>query len=158
MSFSCASKKKVSETKPLYSNAFGVSDSTVVAKYRTTVCFGKCPAYEVTIMANGYCTYDAQENTKLEPGLYVSKIDTSVVNELYKIGERIGFKNYKSIYTNPYIVDKPSVFLSLYISEHDSIKTVERIIDYPQEIWDLEKPLRDIAEKSDWKKINSAKE
>mgnify|MGYP005996063875 CR=1 FL=1 len=158
MSFSCASKKNVSQTEPVYNNAFGVSDTTVIAKYRTTVCFGKCPAYEVIIKANGECTYNAMQNTKLETGLYSAKIDTAQVNELHRIGERIGFKNYKNLYTNPYIVDKPSVFLSLYIPEHDSIKTVERIIDYPQEIWDLEKPLRAISENSDWKKITDSKE
>ena len=147
----CASNKNTIQAELNTNNSFGVSDSTVIAKLKTTGCFGKCPTYELKVFANGYCTYDAKKWTDLDPGFYHGKIDTSIVNELHNIGERIGFKNYKNIYTNPYIVDKPSVFLSLFIPEHDSIKTVERIIDYPQEIWDLENKLKAIFDNTEWK-------
>ncbi len=147
----CASKKDATSSEIKSYNAFGVSDSTIIAKLKTTGCFGKCPTYELKVFANGYCTYEAKKWTSLEPGLYYGNIDTSTVNDLHYIGEKIGFKNYKNIYTNPYIVDKPSVFLSLFIPEHDSIKTVERIIDYPQEIWDLENKLKAIADNTEWK-------
>ena len=155
MSFSCASKKNATEAITISTNAFNVSDSTIIAKLKTTGCFGRCPTYELIVFANGDCNFEAKKWTELEIGMYTSKIDVSIVNNLHLIGDTIGFKSYDSIYTNPYIQDKPSVYLSLYITEQDSLKTVERIIDYPREILDLEKALKKIVTNSNWKKANN---
>lgn len=157
MSFSCASKKDISEIITPQ-NAFGVSDSTLVAKIREPGCFGRCATYELNIYANGDCSYNAKRHTKLETGIYHGKIDTAQVNLLHRIGEKIGFKDYNNVYTNKYIVDKPSVFLSLYIPKHDSLKMVERITDYPEEIIELEVKLKEIVKSTEWIKAEGNQE
>lgn len=157
LAFSCASKKDIPEATT-FQNAFEVSDSTVIAKLREPGCFGKCATYELTVLANGLCMYNAKQHTKLDAGMYHGKIDTSKVNELHKIGDIIGFKDYQNVYTNRYIADKPSVFISLFIPEHDSIKMVERVIDYPQEILILENKLKEIVKHTEWTRTSSNKQ
>lgn len=152
--FSCTSNKDLAETA-IFNNAFNVSDTTIIATLRTTGCFGKCPTYELTVKANGESTLIAKQYTDIAPGTYSSKIDSSIVNEIYTVGIRINYLSFKDIYNNPYVQDKPSIFSAMYNIETGKLKQVQRIHDFPSELLEYESVLKDIVNNSDWKFINS---
>lgn len=121
----------------LASAAAAAGDPPVVTLERTP-CFGMCPAYSVTLDADGTVTYVGRSNVRVA-GQQTWKISPASVDALASEMEKAGYFKLKDRYTAP-ITDQPTTRTSLRFRRHhkeitdyyggpDVLKTLERRID-----------------------------
>lgn len=158
MAFSCASKKNASKTEDTVEtkNPAMIKDTSTIIKFGKSYCFGKCPVYDLTIMVNGNAIYQPEAHTALEKGTYTSKIEEDIIKNIFTIAEEIAFFDFDSVYTDPYIQDLPSTFITLLDKSTNSLKSVEFVMKQPEGYKKLDEALRKIVDETAWvKKENS---
>jgi hypothetical protein len=147
--FACGNKKKIAKGD----NFFGVADTTTVISISKTYCFGKCPVYDMKIMANGNITLKAIDHLHLENGNYTSSVSQATLEMIYNAAIEVNYFAFDSIYTNEYIQDVPTTYTSLMDKETKEIKRVENKWEAPEQLKTFEEKLHALVTTLEWKSI-----
>ena len=164
MAFSCASKKNAKQTAQAENievstkNHFHLDDTSIIAEFATSYCFGKCPVYNLIIKADGEAIYKPEAHTVLEKGTYSAQVDSSTIREVFTIANDINFFDFDSVYTDPYIQDLPSTFITLFNKESNALKSVEFVIKQPEGYKALNQALRKVVDSTNWEKVNNSRD
>jgi hypothetical protein len=124
---------------------------TVMITYHQTVCFGKCPAFTLTI--NGekkMAAYHGEANVD-KIGDYEKSISENQLNDLIAAFEKYHFFDLKDSYKSE-ATDFPSKFTTYTVD--GKTKKVEDMYDAPSDLKALEKLLENFANSEGWTKIN----
>jgi hypothetical protein len=149
----CNSSKKAIATPADQSAADNTSD--IVITYQKTVCFGKCPAFTLTI--NGDCklaTYKGEMNVD-KIGEYEKKISDQELKDIVSAFEKYHFGNLKEAYKND-AMDHPSIFTTL--KKGTKTKKVEDMYGAPNDLKAIEKVLDDFSNSEGWMKKETKEE
>ncbi len=104
---SCGSQKPAA----ISGTVFGSGTDPVFFSLERTPCFGKCPAYTVTIMADGTARYKGRSNAPRE-GEFTGKVDKATMQALFDRATAIGFFGYQDKYDSQ-VTDIPSTIIRL---------------------------------------------
>lgn len=124
-------------------------ESDVLITLERTMCFGKCPAYVLTIYNNGVVTFAGEhyvEAVGLQRGLVTPQQLKTLLDEF----KSVGFINERD-YTDRDRTDGPSIILSL--TQAGETKQVEIYLgdnDVPQELIDLAEKIDEITNSKQW--------
>lgn len=132
---------------------FNVADTTVVMTISKTYCFGKCPVYDMKIMANGNITLKAIDHLHIENGDYTSSVSQAVIEQIYNAAIEINYFSLDSIYTNEYIQDVPTTYTSLMNKDTKEVKHVENKWEAPKELKTFEEKIHALVTELEWKSI-----
>jgi hypothetical protein len=124
---------------------------TVIIVYHRTVCFGKCPAFTLTI--NGEkrtATYKGEMNVK-KIGEYEKEITEQELINFISAFEKYHFFELKDNYASP-ATDHPSKVTTYTVD--GKTKKVDDMQGAPSDLKALEKILEDFADSEGWEKIN----
>jgi hypothetical protein len=135
-------------------------DAFAITLERTT-CFGACPAYTVTIDANGTVTYEGKRFVRVEGG-QSSSIDQSAVAALLETINRIGFFQLRDEYRylragngrSTTVTDLPTAFVSVTLGNRS--KRVEDYLGAPEGLKQLERLIDETAGTQRWVRIDVA--
>jgi hypothetical protein len=108
---------------------------------RRTVCFGTCPAYDVTIRDDGTVTYNGERYVKVT-GAQTWKIDPAAVRALAKEMQDAGYFELQDEY-RARITDNPTTYTSLTIGGR-----AKKILDYvagPPKLKEIEQRIDEVA-------------
>ena len=144
----CSAKKKT--TKVMFDNFFEVHDTTVVAPINKSYCFGKCPVYNMVILANGNIKLKAIDNLELKNGDYTSNISQNKLETIYNKALEINYFKLNDVYTNEYIQDVPTTITSLLNKETKALKRIENTWDSPRELKLFEEELHQLVAELKW--------
>ncbi len=133
---SCKSPKETDDLSTL-------SEEIIMKK---NPCFGKCPAYILTIYKGGIASFDGKQFVK-KYGLFTKKLSKSEYKSIKKAFKKADFWSFDDNYPSN-IHDLPKTRLT-YIHK-DKSKTVTGDINRPQQVKDLEKTLVDLANSEGW--------
>lgn len=100
-----------------------------------TPCFGKCPAYKITIFNTGNVTYTGNSNTK-KIGKYSKTLTQQQLNEIQKMMKDIKIMEMKDVYDSE-VTDLPSTIF--FIVNNKKKKKILYRIDAPAELKQFEK-------------------
>ena len=103
---------------------FGSSSDPVFFSMERTPCFGKCPAYTVTIKADGSARYTGRSNAPRE-GEFTGTVDRATMQALFDRASSIGFFSYQDKYDSQ-VTDIPSTIIRLNADGKDK-KVVGRV-------------------------------
>ncbi len=103
---SCGSQQPAASAS---GTVFGSQTDSVFFSLQRTPCFGKCPAYTVTILADGSAHYTGRSNAPRE-GDFTGKVDKTVMQALYDRASTIGFFGYQDKYDGQ-VTDLPSTII-----------------------------------------------
>jgi hypothetical protein len=145
---SCSSQKSTQD-QPV----FGSDADPVFFSIERTPCFGKCPAYTITIQRDGGATYVGRSNVDRE-GTYTSKVDNVMMVKLFDKANAIGFFDMQDKYDGP-ITDIPSTIIRMSANGRDKkvvgrYKTPSSFKPFAQFADSLLLPL-------EWTKVNEEK-
>ncbi|MFP5470660.1 MAG: DUF6438 domain-containing protein [Bacteroidia bacterium] len=149
--FACSSNKKT--TKADAKQFYNVADTSVVMTISKTYCFGKCPVYDMKIMANGNVSLKAIDHLHIENGDYTSTISQATIELLYNTALEINYFSLDSIYTNEYIQDVPTTYTLLMNKDTKEIKRIENKWEAPAELKTFEEKLHALVTQLQWKAI-----
>jgi hypothetical protein len=137
------------------SNAKNTQDnSKVMITYQRTPCFGKCPAFTMTINgANKTITYTGKSNVA-KLGNYTKPISDDQLSMFVAAFDNADFFNFKDKYDSN-ITDVPSKYIGY--TKDGRAKNIEDMIGAPGELRDLEKLLDTIADSDGWVKSDDSK-
>lgn len=130
-------KSNVSDTNGASSGSESVP-SDFRLELKRTACFGQCPAYSMSVNAEGLVEWQGELFVERK-GKHIGKISRSAVASLYKRIQQSGFQQMKDSYDNPGISDLPSSIIALEV-EGKRKKVVCRY-DCPAEFQTLFKQL-----------------
>lgn len=105
VSTGCSSNKVTAQDKPV----FGSDADPVFFSLERTPCFGKCPAYTITVRRDGSATYVGRSNTERE-GTYTGQVDQAIMVKLLDKAKSIGFFDMEDKYDGP-VTDLPSTII-----------------------------------------------
>jgi hypothetical protein len=103
---------------------FGSKSDSVFFSLQRTPCFGKCPAYTVTILADGSAHYTGRSNAPRE-GEFTGRVDKALMQALYDRASSIGFFGFQDKYDGQ-VTDLPSTIIRVNASGKDK-KVVGRV-------------------------------
>ena len=118
-----------------------------------TQCYGTCPAYTLTVKADGGVTFVGRKFTKTE-GQASGEIDQAKIRELIQEFKKANFFAFENSYTprrgSDCATDGPTVTTSLQIN--GSVKTVHHYTGCaaPRELGDLENRVDEIVGTERW--------
>jgi len=145
----CNASKKTSASSAEQSS---VSDpKTVVITFQKGVCFGKCPAFTLTI--NGEkktATYKGDMNVD-KIGEYEKKVTDEELKNLVDAFEKYHFSELKDEYTSA-ATDHPSIYTTY--TANGKTKKVKDMYGAPNDLKAIEKVLEDFSNTEGWEKIN----
>lgn len=90
---------------------FGSQSDSVFFSLQRTPCFGKCPAYTVTVKADGTALYTGRSNAPRE-GEFTGKVDRATMQALFDRATAIGFFGFEDKYDGP-VTDIPSTIIRM---------------------------------------------
>jgi hypothetical protein len=123
---------------------------TVVISYEKSVCFGKCPAFTMTILGEkNKITYKGDSNVD-KVGNYEKNISDEDLARLTEAFEKYKFFELNDEYNGP-MTDLPSRYVSYSIKGKS--KKIKDRYNAPAELRELEKLLDAIADSEGWEKI-----
>jgi hypothetical protein len=96
---------------------FGSDADPVFFSIERTPCFGKCPAYMITVQRDGSATYVGRSNAERE-GTYTGKVDQTTMVKLFDKANAVGFFDMQDKYDGP-ITDIPSTIIRLNANGRD---------------------------------------
>ena len=146
--FSCSSTKKAVDNTPAQVEPVQekVKDS-IFLYFERTLCYGECPAYEITVYSDGRCTYKGVKFVD-KIGDYDATITSAQMSEIAEEAERVGFYDFKDKY-DASVSDVPTCITM--ISADRGRKRVEDRFDAPDVLHAFEKYLDGILLDLDWK-------
>ena len=106
-----------------------------------TICFGFCPAYTVTLAADGTVTYNGKQHVKTM-GSRTWKIDPAAVRALAKEMADAGYFELENEY-RAMVTDHPTTYTSLTIGGRT--KKVKNYVAGPPKLKDLEEKIDAVA-------------
>lgn len=110
---SCGSQQRSASSGAV----FGSGPGSTFFSLERTPCFGKCPAYTVTIMADGTAHYTGRSNAPRE-GKFTGKVDQRLMQGLYDRAMTIGFFDMEDKYDGQ-VTDLPSTIISMNANGKD---------------------------------------
>jgi hypothetical protein len=111
-----------------------------------TSCFGACPAYTVTIDANGLVTYDGEKFVRVT-GRRTARISRSATAKLLASARRIQFFELQDSYT-ALVTDLPTTYVTVTVNGR-----TKRITDYvgaPEALTQFEREIDATANTRRW--------
>lgn len=124
--------------------------SSIEIRMTRTMCFGRCPAYNVTLYGNGLVVFEGLSYVAAI-GLWKTRVDPVRVQELAGRIERAGFldRRYEDTRT---VFDSPEAVLSIQIGTRETTARHYAGTDYPafQPLEDLEADIDNVAETEQW--------
>ncbi|MCW3071568.1 MAG: hypothetical protein JWO44_1458 [Bacteroidetes bacterium] len=140
-----ASKKTAAAGTPAKAD----KTKTIVITYEKTVCFGKCPAFTMSISGETKkALYKGDSNVE-KLGNYEKSISENELTKLADAFEKYKFFDMKDEYTSM-ITDVPSKYIT-YTIDGKSKKIKDRY-NAPAELKEIEKLLDAIADSGGWEK------
>lgn len=99
-----------------------------------TVCFGRCPTYELRIFESGYATYTGTANVA-RIGNFTGRVEGSLIDSLHTRAQDIGIMMMLDEYNNNLITDLPAAIFQVQIGGQKKmvycrIQCPERLVDY----------------------------
>jgi hypothetical protein len=126
-------------------SAADISQTTII--YQCTPCFGKCPAYTMTIHGDSKTiSYVGKSNTT-KIGNYTKEISEAELSELIMAFEKAGFDAMDDQYLGN-ISDFPTKYITF--TYKGKTKKVQHRSGGPENLKQLEKRLSEIAEGDGW--------
>jgi len=126
--------KKPALNKP--SNSPEVLKESLFLTMERTPCFGKCPAYKITIFNTGKVVFQGFSHTKYI-GDYGKQLTKKQLKEIQKMMDEINILEMKDIYDTD-VTDFPSTILFLVSNNTHKKKILDRV-DAPSELKQFEK-------------------
>jgi ankyrin repeat protein len=127
-----------------------VNMSTVIMSLARTGCFGKCPAYKVSIAGNGSVTFDGGTDV-LVPGHHTAHISTAAARDLFYAFRKADFLSARDRYEAS-VTDAPTYSISLTLGGRT--KTVVNYmgteVGMPDAVRGLERQVDDTADTERW--------
>lgn len=120
------------------------------AQIRRTSCFGRCPTFTLTVLYSGVVEYKGERNVD-KIGLYRSKVDQKVLNDLLKKAEEANFFYLDYVYDNKKVTDLPSTITS--VKKKYEMKTIISRIGEPNALRAFNKYFEQQFENLDWEKV-----
>ncbi len=147
----CSNSKKVTENKQeeIVFKDVAKGDS-LFASLERTVCYGRCPVYEIKIYNSGDVIYHGKRFVERE-GKYKTKISKQQMLKFIEVAKRIGYMDMKDKYDGP-ITDLPATITSIVID--GKRKTVYKRYNAPTALKEFEKLFDDLLTSQKWVKIN----
>jgi membrane dipeptidase len=113
----------------------------IVISLRRTICFGRCPAYSVTIREDGTVTYQGAEFTKIS-GTHTWKIDPAAVRSLAKEMQDAGYFDLQDEY-RALVTDHPTTYTSLTVGTRT--KQIKNYVAGPPRLKEIEERIDQVA-------------
>jgi hypothetical protein len=115
-----------------------------------SVCFGKCPAYKISINEKGEVRYEGEKNVD-KIGKYTKKLSASATDSLFKEFINANFWSFQDEYTS-HATDLPTTFISFTLNEKS--KKIKDYTDAPEKLRHLEKLVEQVAFSAEgWTKV-----
>ncbi|MBL7883778.1 MAG: hypothetical protein JNL69_06895 [Bacteroidia bacterium] len=144
----CNTSKKLSSSETSSNNDF----TSLEIIHKRSICFGKCPAYTLTISgASHTATYVGESNT-LKHGKYTKNISDAELEKLLADFDRVNFNAFENEYLGV-ISDFPTKTTTF--SFKGKTKTVVNRHNGPKSLDDLDKILHAISESEGWHQIDA---
>lgn len=125
------------------------TDQTPEIRMEQKTCFGTCPAYHVTLRANGTLTYDGTAYVK-HVGRWTAKFDPRQFAELSRRADRLGFAKLKTDPLHEYDVQESTVS----IASSAGTTRIHENGDGPKALHEIEKGIDEIIKSaSHWKRL-----
>lgn len=149
MTISCKTKKINTESQNMElsqetNNVLLVSDNAYISMTKG-MCYGRCPAYDFKVEANGKMTFTSKKFCKKE-GVFEKMLDSNSTSLLFKeVGNANLFSmedNYKSM-----IPDMPLTTISY--NDGTNEKTIKGKLERPEALKAIQKDLEMLAESED---------
>jgi NADH:ubiquinone oxidoreductase subunit E len=115
-----------------------------------TGCRGNCPAYNITVDANGAATYEGRRGVEMM-GKYSKTVGKATVTELVKAIQAANFWDFEAEYGGE-VADVPGITTTVVMDT--KTKVVRDIRNAPQPLKDLEAKLEELIGKEGWVKQN----
>lgn len=96
---------------------FGSATDSLFFSLERTPCFGKCPAYTVTIYRSGFAEYTGRSNAPRQ-GRHTGRVDQAVLESLLEQAEAIGYFGLADSYDGP-VTDLPSTITRIVSGDRD---------------------------------------
>jgi hypothetical protein len=96
---------------------FGSATDSLFFSLERTPCFGKCPAYTVTIHRSGHATYEGRSFAPRQ-GMHTGRVDRTTMEALLARAEAIGFFGLADSYDGP-VTDLPSTIIRIVSGDRD---------------------------------------
>ncbi|HEX8515654.1 MAG TPA: DUF6438 domain-containing protein [Bacteroidia bacterium] len=126
---------------------------TMIIGYEKTVCFGKCPAFTLTINGEtNKASYKGDSNVE-KMGSYEKNISDEDLAMLSEVFEKNKFFELKDEYDGA-MTDLPSKYVSF--SYNGKSKKIKDRHNAPAELKEIEKVLDAIADSEGWEKVKQA--
>ncbi|NVM22360.1 MAG: lamin tail domain-containing protein [Desulfobacterales bacterium] len=122
----------------------------LVITLERTVCFGACPAYELTVYGNGTVVYEGSEFVRVV-GIRTTIISEEKVRLLVSEFDRIDYFALSDSYEDYMVTDLPFAITSITIDERT--KTVRHYhgdLSAPEELTELENQIDEIVDSKRW--------
>lgn len=145
LSLGCASskKQKATETKKIKKGSIEMSKS---------VCFGKCPAYKITINEKGVVNYEGERNVE-KIGSYKKQLTQPATDSLFTAFINSDFWSFRDEYT-AMVTDLPTTYVSFTLEE--KTKKIKDYVGAPEKLKVLESFVEQIANSDEgWEKLNT---
>ena len=125
-----------------------LSENNPVISLERSACYGKCPAYTLTLFGNGKAIYKGESNVE-KMGTHTATISESDILLLVKEFEKVKFFELKNVY-DAMVTDIPTYTVKYTLN--GTSKTVADRFGAPNELRDLERKIDEIADKLQWTK------
>jgi hypothetical protein len=109
----CNGQKKGS-TEP---DRFGSASDSLFFSLERTPCFGKCPAYTVSIYRSGFATYEGRTFAPRQ-GRHTGRVDRATMETLLARAEAIGYFDLQDSYDGA-VTDLPSTITRIVSGDRD---------------------------------------
>lgn len=122
----------------------------LIIRLNRTVCFGTCPAYLLTVKADGKVSFFGQDFTETK-GQAEGEISKEKIKQLIAEFKKAKFFDLKDNYTTEECsTDTPTVRTTLFIN--DKVKKIEHSLgcEAPKELTDLENKIDEIVGTKKW--------
>lgn len=115
-----------------------------------TVCFGRCPTYELRIFESGYATYTGTANVE-RIGNFTARVNGSLIDSLHTQAQEIGIMMMLDEYNNNLITDLPAIVFKIQIGGQK--KMVYCRIQCPERLVEYGKYAEALIEQIDWELV-----
>ncbi len=109
----CNGQQKTSSAQ----ERFGSATDSLFFSLERTPCFGKCPAYTVTIYRSGYATYEGRTHAPRQ-GRHTGRVDRATLETLLAKADAIGYFGLEDSYDGP-VTDLPSTITRIVSGDRD---------------------------------------
>lgn len=122
----------------------------LIIRLKRTVCYGRCPAYMLTVKADGKVNFFGQDFTETK-GQVEGEISKDKIKQLIEAFKQAKFFALADNYTlEDCATDNPTVSTTLFIN--DKVKKIEHDLGCkaPQKLTDLENKIDEIVGTKKW--------